>query len=156
VRPWLKRDDSFPQSLALGKRSGYRPRACRGTRDGACRPRGDPDLGGARLRARRHRLFGFAVAQAVRLAERARDDRRARRGFIDPAADRDVPDESLPSLEAAAAITYFARCSVIEAPAACAPAELIVTDWRSPWVESDKFAAKAGPVTLTLMRPGCA
>jgi len=44
----------------------------------------------------------------------------------------------------------------IDTPCSVAPAELIVTDWRSPWVESDKFATKAGPVTLTLMRPGCA
>ncbi len=60
------------------------------------RPGADPDIGGFGLRTGRHDLLGPAVAQAVRMAERFRDARRAGRRLVHPAGNGNDPAESLP------------------------------------------------------------
>ena len=65
------------------------------TRDRAGRPGADPDDGGAGLRPRRDGVFRPAVAAPVRLAQRVLDGRSTGRGSLHPAADVDVPDQSV-------------------------------------------------------------
>ena len=58
-------------------------------------PSADPDHGGVGLRVGGDGVFRPAVAAPVRLARRVRDGRRTGRRPLHPAADGDVPDQSL-------------------------------------------------------------
>ena len=95
VRPRPQCDDPLPQPAAAGEQAGHRSGTGGGTRDRAGRSGADPDHGGAGLRPGRDGILRPAVAAPVRLAQRVLDGRSPGRGSLHPAADVDVPDQSV-------------------------------------------------------------